>query len=218
MCEPDAVKTATSFGLSLIALLVFVPRQPLAETPKKPSKATERVIWKYETLVMQGALLTPQGWKNASELFQQAIVYPKDSPITVVWTGRIVGEDWVKDDRAQVESKYVEIYGSIDAKLRYDPQNSYCDAMTIYDLVLTDTASEDEGGQSNSPTQMQRAREWKMAGPTRRAAPVEKVISYLIRQRDRTDDLVIKENAIRSIRSLRDTLKKLKSGRGASAC
>jgi hypothetical protein len=174
------VKTATSFGLSFIALLVFVPRQPLAETPKKPSKATELVIGKYETLVMQGALLTPQGWKNASELFQRAIVYLKDSPITVLWTGRIIGEDWVKDDGAQVESKYVEIYGSIDAKLRYDQQNSDCAAMTIYYVALTDTALEDEGGQSNSATQ--RAREWKMAGPTRRAAPIEKVISYLIQQ------------------------------------
>ena len=91
-CEPKCVKRATPLGLSLIILLVLVPRQPLAETPKKPSKSTELVIWKYETLLMQGALLTPQGWSTASALFQRHIVYPEDGPITIVWTPRVIGQ------------------------------------------------------------------------------------------------------------------------------
>jgi hypothetical protein len=215
-CEPKCVKRAIPLGLSLIMLLVLVPLQPLAETAKKPSKSTELVIWKYETLLMQGALLTPQGWNTASALFQHHFVYPEDGPITIVWTPRVIGEDWVKGNRAQVESKWVELYGSVDAKLRYHPQDFDCPAITIYDLTLTDTRN--EGDPNRTATQVQGAMEWKVAGPNKRAATIEQAISYLNQQRERTHDLVIKQNAIRSITSLQDLLKKLKRGRGSSAC
>lgn len=199
-------------------LLVLVPRQSLAQTAtEKPTKATELVIWKYETLLMQGALLTPWGWNTASELFQRAVVYPEGGVIQVVSTSRDIGEDWVKGDRAQVESKWVELYGSVDAKLSYHPQNSYCSALKIYDLLaLTDTR--DGSQQARTAIRSAKAWEWKMAGPTERAAPIERVIFYLSQQRERTDDLTRKENATKSITSLREILKKLKRSRVASAC
>jgi len=115
-----------------------------------------------------------------------------------------------------VESKWIELYGSVDAKLRYHPEDFDRPGVTIYDLTLTDTRN--EGAPNRTATQVQGAMEWKLAGPNKRAATIEQVISYLNQQRERTHDLAIKQNATRSITSLQDLLKKLKRGRGASAC
>ena len=213
MCEPTDVNRAIPRTLLLITLLVLLPGRPHAKTLKKPSKPTELVVWKYETFITQGELLSPQGWKKASRLLQRPIPYPDTGPIRIVWTPRLIGEDWVKDNRAQVESKWTEEYGSIDSKLNYHPENFHGLAMNLYELVFIDTRNELDASETAT-----HVREWRIVGPTMRAATIEQVISYLKQRREQTDDLVTKQNATKSITSLQNLLKRLKRGRGACAC
>jgi hypothetical protein len=119
----------------------------------------------------------------------------------------------VKENRAQVESKWIEEYGSIDSKLRYHPDNFHGPAMNLYDLILVDTQS--DLAASKTATHVM---EWRIVGPNMRAATIEQVISYLKQRREQTDDSATKQNATKSITALQNLLKRLKRGRGACAC
>ena len=58
---------------------------------------------------------------RASKLFDQPDAYPQSGEIMVISTGGLVGEDWVKGDQAEVETKWDDYYGRIDSQLRFIP-------------------------------------------------------------------------------------------------
>jgi len=163
---------------------------------------------------MQGALLSPEGWKKATPLFERAIQYPDNSKITIMWTPRVIGEDWIKGNRAQVESKWIDYYGTIDGKLQYQrPETCDVAVVRLYDLIASNAESKTGGAKKASNVVG-----WKLAWQMERAATIEQVIDYLTQRRETIRDPVIKRNASRSIVSLQKLLKSVKRGRGASAC
>ncbi len=171
-----------------------------AGNTKKPSKPTELVVWKYETLIMEGALLSSEGWGKVVPLFEHPIPYPSDSPIRIIWTPRYIGEDWIKGKQAQVESKWIDYYGTIDAKLQFHSPE-VCVLAREYKLVQSDTLAD-----------------WKLIWSNERAGTIEQVIAYLKQRQEAIHDPAIKRNAIRSIESLQSLLRNLKRGKSASAC
>jgi hypothetical protein len=194
------VERALRLGLLSIIFFGFWPILIRAERPKKTSKPTELVVWKYETLIMEGALLSRSGWEKAVPLFDNPVPYPVNSPIRIMWTPRYIGEDWVRGNRAEVESKWIDYYGLVDAKLQYHPPKP-CVLALGYELARTDTFSD-----------------WKLTWSNERAGTIEQVIAYLKQRLEATHDSAIRRNANSSIESLEGLLKKLKRGRGASAC
>jgi hypothetical protein len=157
-------------------------------------------VWKYETLIMQGALLSRDGWGKAVPLFENPKPYPASSPIRIMWTPRYIGENWARGNRAQVESKWIDYYGFVDAKLQYHAPEP-CVLAWEYDLVRTDTLAD-----------------WKLVWINERAGTIEQVIAYLKQRQEATPDSLIKRHANRSIEALQNFLNNFKRGRGASAC
>jgi len=174
-----------------------------AQNSKEQLKPTERLVRRYEKLIAAGDLLTPAGWKRASQLFEKSSAYPLSGEIYVVSTGGAVGEDWVKGDRAQVETKWDDNYGTIDSALRYKPPSpSGRIAMAqMFSLVLTHAQPD---GSGNSTPLTEPAAEWKFEGDLHiRSATVYAAIRYVQRMRDRSTDPAIRKNAARTIAALK---------------
>jgi hypothetical protein len=106
---------------AMLLVLFMAGLGVFAQTPLSHGKATELVIARYENLIADGALLTPDGWRRAAKLFDQSNAYPQDGVIFLTSTGGALGEMWLKGDRAQVETKWTDYDGSIDSTLRYKP-------------------------------------------------------------------------------------------------
>jgi hypothetical protein len=160
-------------------------------------------------------LLSPEGWKKVAPLLDQSIAYPADSIIRILWTPRFIGEDWIKGNRAQVESKWIDYYGSLDSKLQYHP-GDVCTLVIQYDLVFTNTYI--KVGANGLQEEVKGATEWKLRWPNERSGTIEQVIAYLEKRRESTRDSIMRRNASRSISSLQNLLRRRGRGRGASAC
>jgi hypothetical protein len=198
----------------LIVLLGIIAAA--AQLPKPQKKPTELVVRRYEKFIADGSLLTPEGWKRASKLFDTSDAYPPNSEIWVVSTGGAIGEDWVEGDRAQVETKWNDSYGTIDSSLRLkspDPRGSIMMG-EIFSLVFIHQPSGTKGTGEVSETPG--LGEWKIEGPRRvRTATIPVAIRYVTEMRDQSNDPAVRRNADKTIAAL----KRLGHGCGsASAC
>jgi hypothetical protein len=177
----------------------------VAQAPQSNEKATERVVRQYETFIADGAFLTPGGWKMASRIFGRSNPYPKDGEVLLTSHAGLIGENWVRGDRAEVERKWTDFRGSIDSGLRYKPAMPTIDvipAILNYSLVFTNRHVDIEEGGTTS--EVLGTWEWKIEGPqSERWATVEKAIIYVTQMRDKSDDPVVKKNANRTIAILK---------------
>jgi len=179
-------------------------------------KPTELVIRQYEKFIADGSLLTPEGWKRASKLFDRSDAYPPNGEIWVVSTGGLVGEDWVKGDRAQVETKWDDSFGTIDSSLRLKPPDPSGSIMMaeIFSLVFVHQPSKTKG--SGEAPEAASLGQWKIEGPRNvRTVAVSAAIRYVTEMRDKSNDPVVRRNADKTIAALE------RSGHGcgsASAC
>lgn len=196
----------------LIVLLGIIAAT--AQVPKSQKKPTELVVKRYEKFIADGSLLTPEGWKRASKLFDTSDPYPSNGEIWVVSTGGLVGEDWLKGDRAQVETKWNDSFGTIDSSLRLKPPDPSGSIMMgeIFSLVFIHQPS-GTIGTGPAPAGLG---EWKIEGPRHvRTATIPVAIRYVTEMRDQSNDPAIRRNADRTIAAL----KRLRHGCGsASAC
>jgi hypothetical protein len=176
-------------------------------------RPTEEVVKRYEKLLAQGALLTPEGWARASKLFEHSTPYPSDSEIQVQSRPGLIGEISLKDDRAQVETKWGDFCGTIDSHLRFKPAPlGGCTLMGEFvSLVLVDSGPTTKKGADRTKTG-----EWKIEkAPGVRSAGIAAAMRYVERIREQSHDPVIRKNASNTIAAL----KRLSSGCGnASAC
>jgi hypothetical protein len=187
-----------------------------AQAPRTQKKPTELVIRRYEKFIADGSLLTPEGWKRASKLFDTLDPYPRNGEIWVVSTGGLIGEDWVKGDRAQVETKWNDSFGTIDSSLRLKPPVPRGSIMMgeIFSLVFVHQPPRTKG--TGEALEAPGVGEWKIEGSHRvRTATIPVAIRYVTEMRDQSNDSNIRRNADKTIAAL----KRLGHGCGsASAC
>jgi hypothetical protein len=198
---------------ALIVLLGVIGA--VSQVSKSQRKPTELVVKRYEKFIADGSLLTPGGWKRASKLFEGSDAYPPNGGIWVVSTGGLVGEDWVKGDRAQVETKWNDSFGTIDSSLRLKPSDPSGSIMMgeIFSLVFVHQQSRTKG--TGEASEAPGLGEWKIEGHRVRTATVPVAIRYLTEMRDQSSDPVVRRNAAKTIAAL----KRLGHGCGsASAC
>jgi hypothetical protein len=196
--EPTERRAITLF---LAGLLALVPA--IAGSPKKELKPTERLIKQYKKLVAEGALLNPEGWKRASKLFARSDPYPAHGEIQVISTGGLVGEDWAKGDRAQVETKWNDSFGTIDSALRFKAayEGGSIGMIETFNLVHQLSGVESDLKAGASPVTG-----WKIDETLKsRSATIPMAIKYLERMRDQSTDPIIRRNAARTIRVLQHT-------------
>lgn len=125
---------------SMILITLFVLTPVFSQAPQSNWKATEKVIIQYEQLVAAGAFLTPEGWEKARKIFDRSGPFPRDGKIFIMTTGGSLGKNWVKENQAQVETKWTDYLGAIDSSLRYEgPKTSLHFAMTAYVFRLVYT-------------------------------------------------------------------------------
>jgi hypothetical protein len=108
------------FSLSIISAL-FLGAAVSPTQVLEHKKSTELLIKRYEKLVAQGSLLTPDGWSRASILFDRSDAYPAEGEIQLISRPGIIGETQRSGDRAEVWTKWGDYYGTIDSQLRYKP-------------------------------------------------------------------------------------------------
>ncbi|HEY6370627.1 MAG TPA: hypothetical protein VIX37_08605 [Candidatus Sulfotelmatobacter sp.] len=122
----------------------------------------------------------------------------------------------MRGDEAQVETKWNDFYGTIDAALRYKPAPYDGSIMMGQSFPMVHTQQplgSDEHGKTTSITG---PGEWKIKGTQSvRFATIPVAIEYVEDIRDHAEDPVIRENARQTIAAL----KRLRHGCGsASAC
>jgi hypothetical protein len=127
----------------------------------------------------------------------------------------LIGETWLRGDRAEVERKWTDFFGSIDSDLRYkpaDPTSSILPAIYDYSLVFTNRHI--DVGESGATEETLGTWEWKIEGPQyERWATVGRAIIYVREMRDKANDPAIKRNADKTIA----VLERLKHGCGSSS-
>ena len=188
------------------------------QAPKSQGKPTEQLVVHFEKLVANGAFLTPRGWKMAGELFARWGPFPRDNKIALMTVGGSFGETWVKDDQAQVETKWTDDLGTIDSALRFKPPNDEIRSdMTsfVFHLIYTNK-HRDIGAKGETIREVSGPWEWKIDEPLMiRWATVDRAIEYVEQMGNKSDDPIIRTNAARTIAAL----KRLNPGCGrASAC
>jgi hypothetical protein len=200
-----------SCKFSLAVVLSLSATAPVAQVLEY-KKPTEQLVKRYEKLVADGFLLTPEGWARASKLVEHPIPYPPDSEIQLISAPGIIGETRLTDDHALVETKWGDYYGTIDSRLRYravEPSGSIM-VVESFSLVFVHRRPESGGASAASDSA-----EWKIEGPSVRAASIPAAIKYVQEARDKSNDPDVRSNADRTIAAL----KLLTSGCGnASAC
>jgi tetratricopeptide (TPR) repeat protein len=174
-------------------------REAHARSSNAEPKPTELVVKGYERRVLRGELLSPEGWKQASELFTTPQPYPPNSEITVEWTGTsALGEEWNNDSRAQVNTKWNDYYGVIDSSLVF--KRSPYAALPMaesYSLVFMPSLS-DKTTSGHAQTGV-----WKIEGHPGRAADIPHAITYLERMRSLLKNPILRKNAETSILALK---------------
>lgn len=212
--------TAHKFSDVLLVVWAAILLAQPAVTAKQPArqlKPTELVVRRHDKLVADGALLTAEGWKQSSMLWTSSDPYPRNGEIVVEDLSGIIGEDWVRGNRAQVETKWDDLYGSIDSSLRYKSGSpSGGSIMMARLLTLVCVESPQSVAVSAKRSDPRCAGEWKLEGPRRsREATIPRAIKYVTEMRDKSTDPVIRGNANKTI----ETLKHMGRGCGtASAC
>lgn len=172
-------------------------------------RPTEEVVKRYEKLVDQGAFLSPEGWARASRLFERVSTYPANSEIQIQSFPGLIGELSRNGSRAQVETKWGDYYGTIDAYLRFKPAEPDAAIMMGESVSLVFVNNTTSKGAS-APG------EWKIEEtPHVRLASPAVAIKYLEIMRDQSKDPVIRKNAAKTL----EALKRMTPGCGnASAC
>jgi hypothetical protein len=177
-----------------------------AQTPRSHGKPTERVVIQYEKLVASGAFLTPEGWQTAGKLFDRSNAFPREGDISLMATGGSLGENWEKDNQAEVETKWTDYLGKIDPTLRYKPpERRVHGVMTVYVFHLVYTNKHrDIGEDGEIIREVTGPWEWKIEEPqSSRWTTLDRAIEYVALMRGKTDDPVIQRNADKTIATLR---------------
>ena len=179
----------------------------------------EPVFDRFLQLVGDGALLTPEGWKEAGELSNESSEFSNEDPIVLMSAAPgNTNERSVKEDQVEVDAYWSNDIGSIDSAFRYTPPKpkSIHAVETVYRFHLLFTSTHAAIKENEHKTQEATGvRQWKVQGPFRRWATVEKAIAYLTEKNGQTNDTETKTNIEKTIA----TLKRLSSPRGnACAC
>jgi hypothetical protein len=200
----------------ILVFLLLALQTDFAHDPVSNGKATERVVVRFEKFIASGAMLTPQGWSETAKLFDQSIPYPQNGKIRLSSTGGSVGEMWVKEGAAAVQTKWTDDYGEIDSTLRYIPPHLPYVTMTSYQFQLVFTNKHRESGSHGETIkEVTGLWEWKLQGPQKyRWSTVSRAIAYVATKSDESDSQIVKKNAEKTIR----ILKSLNYGCGSSAC
>jgi len=206
---------------AVLPVLLFLALTTVqAQTPQSNGKPTEEVVIQYEKLVAKGAFLTPEGWKLACKLYAQSREFPARGEISLMSVGGSLGENWLKDNRAEAETKWSDYFGTIDVTLRYHspkrPPQFVAPTMAAFVFRLVYTNKHREiGTKGETIKEVTGPWEWKIEEPMGRWTTLDRAIEYVSLMRDRTDDPTIKKNADKTIA----TLKRLGNACGnASAC
>ena len=177
-----------------------------AQAPKSQAKPTERVVVHFEKLVVNGAFLTPQGWKMAGELFARWGPFPRDNRIALMAVGGSLGETWVRGDQAQVETKWTDDLGTIDSALRFKPPNGEIRSdrtSFVFHLVYTNK-HRDIGANGETIREATGPWEWKIDEPLIiRWATVDRAREYVEQMGNKSDDPIIRTNAASTIAALK---------------
>jgi hypothetical protein len=191
-----SVRRILSVAVPLTCILaVAADAQRVSRSDGKP---TSQVVVRYEELVSNGALLTPEGWEKAAALFKSATPYPACGEILIKSTGGSVGETWARDNKAEVQERWTDLFGTIDSTLRYRPPNRDASA-TIFIYRLAGVGQE-----------------WKFdATMNQRIATPEQALRYIGEMREKTMDPAVRANADKTSAAL----KKMKTRcRHSSGC
>jgi len=198
--------------LPIFALLVSCPVALFAQVLQY-KRPTEQLIKHYERMVAEGALLSRDGWARASKLFAQSGSYPANSEIQLMSTPGLIGETKLDGDRAQVETKWGDYYGTIDSNLRFKSVGYGGSVLMgeFFSLVFVHHTQSHKEATARSDSG-----EWKIeSAPLARTGTIAAAIKYVERRRDQSNDPVTRKNADRTIAALR----RLTPGCGnASAC
>jgi hypothetical protein len=191
-------------------------RQTAAEAQAYPA---ERVFDRFLQLVGDGALLTPEGWKEAEELSDESSEFSNEEPIVLMSAAPgNTNERRVKEDQVEVDAYWSNDIGSIDSAFRYTPPKpiSIHAVVTVYRFHLLFTSTDTGINENAHKTQeVTGVSQWKLAGSFKRWATVEKAITYLTEKSGQTNDTETKTNMEKTIA----TLKRMRrSRRNACPC
>jgi hypothetical protein len=176
-----------------------------AQTAQPIPKPAERVLNRFLKLFGEGALLTPDGWRKAEEITYEGSDFSEREAILLM-LGPLgnMGRKRVKEDEVEVEIFGGNDAGSIDSAFRYRPPKPPYALLTSYGFHLQFTDKHTEISNDEKKTQeVSGAKQWKVQGPLKRWATVEKAIAYMIEKSRQSNDAETKKNIEKTIATLK---------------
>jgi hypothetical protein len=205
------MKRIASVGIALMMLVAAVSAQdakPTAETRKGPIEGKSRTevvdhVWR---LAIQGELLTPDGWRQACEVFTSPTPFSGNKAILVMsndWGPSY--EDKLKGDGTDVELGYTAM-GTVDSALRYAPpqRTEFIKTGFLYHLVAVPAYSIMYGPDGKVVEKKPiGSRFWQIQGsPGQPWTTVNTAIRYVLEMRDKTTDPAVRNNADQTLAKL----------------
>jgi hypothetical protein len=181
---------------------------PQSATANLGRTSPDQIIEQLWTEATNGALLTPDGWKASSGLFTQPDAAPHGKTVHVIDNDWAINKSAISGNTAKIIVGYSDA-GQIDSALRYSPPKptKFFKTGFQYSLVLiSEDRSPESNGQrvSDKPGQLPK---WKILGtpsmfPGTPWTTVNTAIRYVLEERSKTEDPVIKKNAENTLAAL----------------
>lgn len=193
--------------VSLLVMLVWLAASAQDTLRSVSGKSAKDTVEQFVKLDVEGTRLTPEGWQEADAIFVQPTRPPKDTVVVVIAEHYGVSESIGKEKEKTIkfDMGYEEL-GRIDSMLHFTPSNKGIETRSAYTytLLLTNvyrTPDADQKLAERSPVPF----EWRIDGeqPAETHITVRAARRYLSRMRDEADDHSAKQNAAKSLATLR---------------
>jgi hypothetical protein len=203
-CRREIVMT-TMFVL--VTVVSLAAQQPYPFPPKPPTE----VVQKFWDMASRGQLLTPEGWKEASQLFTVPCQPQSGKAIRIFSDFYGINASTVEGAKATVEMEYVDL-GQIDEALRYTPPTSTPSGKTSFGYRLVSVQGYMlmhrmgvDGKTIIEKKDVPGMKVWQIEGHPFPPAPflmVNAAIRYVVQAQRKTTDANIKANAEASLTKL----------------
>jgi len=188
--------------LAVLPWLHFASGQTKTVDGMNPKEIVDE-LWR---LAAQGQLLTPQGWERAAKLFTEPTRF--SAPQSIV----VVANEWgpanafnMKDRAAEADVGFTSL-GTIDPALHFTPARTRAQKEVVhYELVAVPeyTMMYGPDGKTLISRRPTGTSTWQIKGSQGHAfTTANTAIRYVMNQREKTHDPVVKKNADQTLRIL----------------
>lgn len=195
------MKTSSLFT-AVVTLTAFVISASASAISQK------EVVERFVKMDVDGARLTPQGWRTADTLFTKPSEPLQAKVLVVIVRSYAVSTATGSTNTTEFYMGYEEVGRITASSLHFAPTNNRSmKEFGKYTVVLT-KVQRTQGNSNETIQEENMPTEWRIDGaqPTAMHLTAEAAIQYVTQMRDKTTDLAIRRNATQTLAKLKPYL------------